>query len=267
MPGPFQMPPFDPYSVLGVPRDIDASSLKERIQMLTERFERQNVHPYEWVGQDRLFDDPESRPLIAAACRFLRHDSLRAQYDEAVETRRRQAKDYVSDSEYEEEDGELFSGMGVVAEAEAEAQDKPRLDVKFRSRSWAYGEMGKTLDNLMAANTIYDDVHERFARFMRVMQKPEKNVECLRSLYHALQYIDRQHYMLEEQMGGVEAGQWKNTPRIRSMLATLYRVSPRSEALRAKASTLEQTMVALEAAPTDQERRRLRIVFKIQATQ
>ncbi|KAI1777031.1 hypothetical protein F4818DRAFT_439391 [Hypoxylon cercidicola] len=279
-----RMPLFDPYEVLGVSPDADEAIIKKAYRQLCLRY-----HP-DKAGED----SHETFVTIQESYELLFDSDLRALYDSARKKSKR-TRPTKSSSSFNpdctrgestadfEDDGAwygTYSGSdGEDGKDETPKSSAPRnwytkgsnmlpykkACIKFRSRAWATkttDQSTRFLDNL---DKTFQDLYKRVNKFA---QRSEKLFwDPLRHIAQDIAENKSKMAATVENSQKIVKGQWKNKPEVLEALDALYKLTARVDVMKRKLPVLEETVRSMESATDDEERRRLKRLLRMQASQ
>ncbi|KAI1141640.1 hypothetical protein F5Y05DRAFT_423378 [Hypoxylon sp. FL0543] len=265
-------PLFDPYRVLEISREADARDIKTSYRRLCLQF-----HPDKAGPQSH-----ETFVQIQAAYELLSDDTRRLRYDERGKKPRRRKKRSNQSTKKADQDGEGKDSDGYEDD-EYDGPRKPRherrwyekgsnkkvpptkADMKFRGRTWATSSIDKISMDLDGLDASFEMLCKRVQKAV-----PKSDKTTWSPLQHISEDIAKKKSEIAtvmEEAKGVADGQWKDKPEIQSILAAVCRLQAKVAAMKEKLPVLAQTAESLESALEGEERKRLKRLLRIQASQ
>ncbi|KAI1764976.1 hypothetical protein GGR53DRAFT_491695 [Hypoxylon sp. FL1150] len=251
-----RMPLFNPYEVLGVDPEADATTIKKAYHKLCLQY-----HP-DKAGED----SHETFVKIQESYELLFDSELRALYDNPRSkskkprhkreprtkpsanpdsTRDKPADEFDDD---EDEGEEWHEGYGAEEENGRDETPKSRRtqdwyvkgsqlppskkkDVAFRGRPFAAKTVGQTTKILNNLDQKFQDLYKRVEKHAN---KSEKIWEPLRRISRDIAENKTSLAATAEKVKSVVKGQWKNQPDVLDILDVLYKVTERVDVMKRK---------------------------------
>ncbi|KAI2628883.1 hypothetical protein GGR54DRAFT_636598 [Hypoxylon sp. NC1633] len=276
-----KIPLLNPYSVLGISDDADATVIKSNYRRLCLQYHPDKAGPQ---SHDKFVQIQEAYELLS-------DKKLRSRYDNIVKKPRFREAGAGSrasstsnhwwkkkDEGYSREDNER-DGYDHRKRPESESEPQPswyekgssktppnNFDVKFPSRTAAVKAMDKVSEDLRALEAGFNTLRERLAKFAH------KSEGALRSLLRLISYdIEwKKPGLLSElaqQAEEFRKYQWKNNQEFQNNLPLLYRLQEAVARMKTELPNLEARVTSLELVVEREDKRRLKRRLRMQESQ